>query len=216
MKQEQGWFDQNNTYQFSTLVQSQIKTIEAGLGDELGNVLMSVSMFVAGMVVAFTTSWKLTLVLFSILPLMALGVFLLRKQFRMARRKLRMRILKRVEFPKSVLYQIKTVASFANFNFEIEKYNCFVDYSRDIAIRNGLKHGLGVGFIFFVLFTTYCLAIWFGSTRSESCCVGLIWVTRKEAGYWFKLVNAKAAQRANHRKNRIKRSWFCVSQSAWG
>ena len=71
MKQELGWFDQNNPYQFSTLVQSQIKTIVSGLGDKLGNVLMSVSIVISGLIEAITTSWKLTLVLMAIIPLMA-------------------------------------------------------------------------------------------------------------------------------------------------
>jgi len=164
MKQEQGWFDQNNPYQFSTMVQSQIKTIEAGLGDKLGNVLMSVSMFISGLVVAFTTSWKLTLVLIAILPLMAFGVMLMTRAIQNGAKKAEKAYTKAGGVSEEVLYQIKTVASFANFDYEINKYDKYIDRSKRIAIQNGLSAAFGISFIFFVLYGTYCLAIWFGST----------------------------------------------------
>jgi len=164
MKQEQGWFDQNNPYQFSTLVQSQIKTIESGLGDKLGNVLMSVSMFISGLIVAFTTSWKLTLVLMAIMPLMAFGVMLMTKAIQGGAKKAENAYAKAGGVSEECLYQIKTVASFANFEYEMRKYDKYVGRSMLISLKNGLVAAFGISFIFFVLYGTYCLAIWFGST----------------------------------------------------
>jgi len=164
MKQEQGWFDQNNPYQFSTLVQSQLKTIEAGLGDKLGNVLMSLSMFISGLIVAFTTSWKLTLVLLAILPLMAFGVMIMTKAIQNGAKKAEKAYTKAGGVSEECLYQIKTVASFSNFDYEIRKFDKYVGRAKQIAIKNGLSAACGISFIFFVLYGTYCLAIWFGST----------------------------------------------------
>ena len=36
LKQEQGWFDENNAYEFSTKVQAQLEQIELGVGDKFG------------------------------------------------------------------------------------------------------------------------------------------------------------------------------------
>ena len=164
MNQEQGWFDQNNPFEFSTLVQTQIKTIEAGLGDKLGNVLMSFSMFVSGLIVAFTTSWKLTLVLFSVLPLMIIGAMFLTKAVQGGAKNASDAYAKAGGVSEEVLYQIKTVASFANFDYETERYDKLVNLSKNISITNGLKSGFGIGFIFLVLYGAYCLAVWYGST----------------------------------------------------
>jgi len=164
MKQEQGWFDQNNPYKFATMVQTQIKTIEGGLGDKLGNVLMSLSMFVSGIIVAFTTSWKLTLVLIAVMPLMALGGMLITKSVQTGAKKAEQAYTKAGGVSEEVLYQIKTVASFANFEYEMKKFDHHVSKAKQIAIKNGLSAAFGIAFIFFVLYGTYCLAIWFGST----------------------------------------------------
>ena len=40
LKQEQGWFDENNAFEFATKVQAQLEQIEFGLGDRLGQFIM--------------------------------------------------------------------------------------------------------------------------------------------------------------------------------
>ena len=36
LKQEQGWFDENNAYEFATKIQTQIEQVDMGVGDKLG------------------------------------------------------------------------------------------------------------------------------------------------------------------------------------
>ena len=67
--QEQGWFDENNAYEFATKVQAQLEQVEMGIGDKLGNIFVSLAQCITGFVIAFITSWKLTLVMLSISPL---------------------------------------------------------------------------------------------------------------------------------------------------
>jgi len=164
MKQEPGWFDQNNPYQFLNLVQSQIKTIVSGLGDKLGNVLMSLSMVISGLIEAFTTSWKLTLVLMAIIPLMAFGVMLVTKAIQGGPKKAKNSSAKASGVSEESLYQIKTEASFAIFEYEMRKYDKYVGRSMLISFKNSLVVAFGISFIFYVLYRTYCLAIWFGPT----------------------------------------------------
>ena len=63
LKQEQGWFDANNAFEFATKVQAQLEQIELGLGDKFAQILQMVSQMIAGLIIAFTSSWKLTLVI---------------------------------------------------------------------------------------------------------------------------------------------------------
>ncbi len=162
MKQELGWFDQNNPYQFSTLVQSQIKTIVSSLGDKLGNILMSVSIVISGLIEAFTTSWKLTLVLMAIIPLMAFGVMLVTKAIQGGPKKAENVYAKASGVSEESLHQIKTEASFAIFEYEMRKYDKYVGRSMLISLKNSLVVAFGISFIFYVLYRMYCLAIWFG------------------------------------------------------
>lgn len=164
MQQEQGWFDQNNPYQFSTMVQSQIKTIESGVGDKLGNLLLAVSMFISGLIIAMTTSWKLTMVLVAMMPLMTIGGMIMTKAIMEGAKNAAEAYTKAGGVSEECLYQIKTVASFANFNYEMDKYNNYVQECKDIGIKNVLKAAFGLCLIFVVLYCTYSMAIWFGST----------------------------------------------------
>ena len=164
MQQEQGWFDQNNPYEFSTMVQTQVKTIERGLGDKLGYVLLAVSMFISGLIVSFITSWKLSLILIAMMPLMAIGGAIMTQALLEGSRSSNETYTKAGGVSEEVLYQIKTVASFANFEYEMQKYNGYVKTSTDISIKNALKAALGMALIWVVLFGTYAMAIWYGST----------------------------------------------------
>lgn len=163
LKQEQGWFDSNNAFEFATKVQAQIKQIEGGVGDKMGNVIMNASMFVTGLIIAFITSWKLTLVLFTLVPLMGVGMYIITKAVQEGSKNARKSYEKAGGIAEEILYSIKTVASFANFSFEIERYNSFVMNARKIGTANGLKSGFGLGFLFFVIYCTYALAIGYGS-----------------------------------------------------
>ena len=53
LKQEQGWFDENNAYEFATKVQAQLEQIELGLGEKFGLILQMISQIIGGLVIAF-------------------------------------------------------------------------------------------------------------------------------------------------------------------
>ncbi len=42
--------------------------IQNGIGDKVGTVIQSTSMFLAGFIIGFTYSWKMTLVIMSLSP----------------------------------------------------------------------------------------------------------------------------------------------------
>ena len=74
LRQEQGWFDANNAYEFSTKVQAQFEQITLGVGEKFGLTLQAISQVIVGLIIAFAKSWLLTLVMLSISPLIFLCV----------------------------------------------------------------------------------------------------------------------------------------------
>ena len=162
--QEQGWFDQNNAFEFSTKVQAQLEQVEQGIGDKLGNIFMSISQCVTGFVIAFITSWKLTLVMLSIAPLIlgtvcfmlvALknGIIMSRKTYEKAG-----------GIAEEMLYNIKTVASFANFEFEMKRFNEKIEVCHQIELRTICKLGFCIGFMIFFLNCTMFISLLYGRT----------------------------------------------------
>ena len=118
LSQEQGWFDAHNAFEFATKVQAQLEQVEMGLGDKCGLIIMMLSQCISGFVIAFITSWKITLVMLCIAPFvigvmifmitsMRTGIIMGRKTYEKAG-----------GIAEEMLYNIKTVASFSNFEFE--------------------------------------------------------------------------------------------------
>ena len=69
LSQEQGWFDSNNAFEFSTKVQAQLDQVEQGIGDKIGLVLTMIAQCIIDFIFAFISSWKLTLVMLCVAPL---------------------------------------------------------------------------------------------------------------------------------------------------
>ncbi len=162
MKQDQSYFDETNTFEFTTKIQSQTKIIENGIGTKVGVALSSFSQFIASFIIGYITSWKLSLVISAMLPLLGLGGFFMANAMKQGTAEMRT-YEKAGGMAEEVLYQIKTVASFANFDDEKKRYNNFLDISCKAGINQGYKTGFGIGFIIFVIYGSYALAVGYGS-----------------------------------------------------
>jgi hypothetical protein len=69
---------------------------------------------------------------------MALGVVFVTKAINDGAKKVADSYTKAGGVSERVLYQIKMVASFANYKYRMDKYDNLIDYSRDVSIKNGL------------------------------------------------------------------------------
>lgn len=162
MKQEQSFFDSSNTFEFATKIQTQTKLIENGIGTKVGVALSAISQFVISFIIGYITSWKLSIVITAMLPLLGLGGWFMASAMKQGTAEMRT-YEKAGGMAEEILYQIKTVASFANFDYEIERYQSFLSASVKAGIAQGFKSGFGIGFIIFVIYASYALAIGYGS-----------------------------------------------------
>ena len=83
---------------------------------------MSVTMAIASFIVGFTYSWKLSLVLVSVLPLLLVGAYYMITALRGASNRNREAYEKAGGIAEEVLLQMKTVASYANYEHEISRF----------------------------------------------------------------------------------------------
>ena len=132
LKQEQEWFDQNNAFEFATKVQAQLEGVEGGLLDNPRFVILYVIHIIAGYIIGFKTSWKLSLILSgSSLPFVIicfiLNLYGIEKQ--------KISDIKKLEkaggIAEELLFNIKTVASFVNFDYEIKRYEDAFESNED-------------------------------------------------------------------------------------
>ena len=124
---------------------------------------MSISQFIASFMVGYITSWQLSLVLTAMLPLLLVGGWCMAKAMQQGSSVNRESYEKAGGFAEEVIYNIKTVASFANFEYEKQKYDDYINKSMKAGIKSGFKAGFGIGFIIFVVYCSYSLAVGYGS-----------------------------------------------------
>ena len=164
LSQEQGWFDSNNAFEFATKVQAQLEQVEAGIGDKIGLVITMVSQCIVGFIFAFIASWKLTLVMLCVAPFIIFFslflMFALRKGIVLSRKTWETA----GGIAEEMLYNIKTVASFANFDYELRRFNEKVELVWSIDLLNACKLGFSIGFIIFFLNLCIFIAFIYGRT----------------------------------------------------
>ncbi|OVA18948.1 ABC transporter [Macleaya cordata] len=137
--------------------------IQDAMGEKVGKFIQLISTFIGGFVVAFTRGWRLAVVMLSCIPpiVIAGGAMSL--------------IMSRLSSRGQIAYAeagnvveqtvgaIQTVASFTGENLAIEKYNRSLKIAYTSTIQQGLASGLGLGIVLVVIFSSYGLAVWYGS-----------------------------------------------------
>ena len=164
LMQEQGWFDQNNAFEFATKVQVQLEQIELGVGEKFGTLIECASTFITGLIIAFFASWKLTLIILCVSPFLAgciiymvtsmrKSLFLSRKAYETAG-----------GVAEEVLYNIKTVVSFGNFDFERQRFGHYIDLVHKLDKQSGFKLAISTAGVNFFYFLSYFVCLMYAKS----------------------------------------------------
>ena len=158
LRQEQGWFDANNAYEFSTKVQAQFEQIALGVGEKFGLLLQAVSQIICGLIIAFFKSWLLTLVMLAISPTIFACVILLVCLVRRPMIGSRKTYERAGGAAEEMLYNIKTITSFSNFEFEIDRFNRLIDIVHYFDRKKAFILGATIGGALFFIYVTFFTA----------------------------------------------------------
>ena len=159
LEQEQTFFDEHNAFEFSTKVQNQLEQIENGLGDRFSQVILMASEIVSGLIIGFITSWKLSLILCSSFPIILISVFIsdyYSEKFLVKAKELEE---KTGGIAEELLYDLKTVTSFCNFDFELDRYNELIDEMNKISQKRILIQAIAYGLLLIASFTSISIGV---------------------------------------------------------
>ena len=122
LSQEQAWFDSINIFEFSSRIQSQLEYMEIGMGEHVTKNVVSFLTAIACFIFGFFGSWKLALVLLCITPIIiVVGIYL---NYLNVKGNTLMRQTWEAAggIAEEILYNIKNVESFSNFDYELRRY----------------------------------------------------------------------------------------------
>lgn len=164
MQQEISWFDVNDTGELNTRLTDDVYKIQEGIGDKVGLLIQSYTTFITSFIIGFTTGWKLTLVILAVSPALAISAAFFSKVLASFTNKEQTAYAKAGAVAEEVLSAIRTVFAFSGQTREIERYHKNLRDAKDVGIKKALSSNIAMGFTFLMIYLSYALAFWYGST----------------------------------------------------
>ncbi|EHB12084.1 Multidrug resistance protein 1 [Heterocephalus glaber] len=164
MKQEIGWFDVHDVGELNTRLIDDVSKVNEGIGDKIGMFFQSLATFLTAFIVGFSRGWKLTLVILAISPVLGLSASIWAKILSSFTDKELLAYAKAGAVAEEVLAAIRTVIAFGGQKKELERYNTNLEDAKKIGIKKAVTANISMGAAFLLLYASYALAFWYGTT----------------------------------------------------
>ncbi|KAJ9135937.1 hypothetical protein P3X46_033057 [Hevea brasiliensis] len=164
LRQDTGFFDtETTTGEVIGRMSGDTVLIQDAMGEKVGKFIQLSSTFFGGFIIAFVRGWLLSVVLLACIPLVAIvGGFMAMVMSKMSSRG-QIAYAQAGNVVEQTIGAIRTVASFTGEKHAIKKYNDKLKVAYKTTVQQGLASGLGIGTMLLVVFSTYALAVWYGS-----------------------------------------------------
>ncbi|XP_072010354.1 ATP-dependent translocase ABCB1 isoform X3 [Engystomops pustulosus] len=164
LRQEISWFDVNDAGELNTRLTDDVQKINEGIGDKIGMLIQSLTTFITGFIIGFIKGWKLTLVILAISPVMGASAAIWAKVLSAFTNKELTAYAKAGAVAEEVLAAIRTVIAFGGQDKEIKRYEKNLEEAKRIGIRKAITANVSIGFAFLMIYASYALAFWYGTS----------------------------------------------------
>ncbi|XP_075683762.1 ATP-dependent translocase ABCB1-like [Rhinoderma darwinii] len=164
LRQEISWFDVNDAGELNTRLTDDVQKINEGIGDKIAMLIQSLTTFLTGFILGFSKGWKLTLVILAISPVMGLSAAIWAKILSAFTNKELSAYAKAGAVAEEVLSAIRTVIAFGGQDKEIKRYEKNLEDAKKIGIKKAITANVSMGFAFLMIYASYALAFWYGTT----------------------------------------------------
>lgn len=163
LRQDMSWFDSAEEGSLNTRLAGDTQTIQDGISEDCGTLILSVAQFISGYIVAFIKGWRMALVMLSTVPLLiasgaVMGIFITRFTLKVQRS-----YALAGTVAEQVFAGLRTVYSFSLQERFAKRFERELVHARKMGIKRGIILGFGFGSFMLVLFLTYSLSFWYGS-----------------------------------------------------
>ncbi|CAI5996599.1 unnamed protein product [Closterium sp. NIES-65] len=164
LRQDMAYFDRRlSTGEVIGHMSGDIVLVQDAMGEKVGIFLRFMAQFVGGFVVAFIAGWQLTLVMLAVLPLLAAAGAALTVIVSKSSNKGQEAYAAAGTIVEECVSAIRTVVAFTGEHRAVQQYTVKLNK----AFREGMKQSVGaaagIGFTVLIMFSSYALALWYGS-----------------------------------------------------
>ncbi|KAL5583428.1 hypothetical protein UlMin_015870 [Ulmus minor] len=164
LRQDIGFFDTEiRTGDIMHGISSDVAQIQEVMGEKMPHFVHHVCTFICGYTVGFLRSWKVSLVVFSVIPLMMFCGIAYKAVYVGLASKEEVSYRKAGSVAEQAISSIRTVFSFVAEDHLAERYAEMLAKSVPFGLKLGFAKGAGIGVIYLVSYSTWALAFWYGS-----------------------------------------------------
>ncbi|XP_060570521.1 ATP-dependent translocase ABCB1-like isoform X2 [Ruditapes philippinarum] len=168
LRQEIAWFDAHQSGELTTRLACDLDRVREGLADKFSYAIQFTAQFSFCFAIGFWKGWKLSFVIMSLSPLLAIGAAFKSKLIANFSKREQETYAQGGGVAEEVLSCIKTVASFNGQNQDLKRYEEKLEYCKNLGIKKSYITGTGQGFPMLVMFSAYALAFWYGTEQVKS------------------------------------------------
>lgn len=162
------FFSQKRVGELNSRISSDITQIQDTLTSTIAEFLRQFILIIGGVALLATESLKLTLLMLSVVPLIAVAAVIFGRFIRRYSKKVQDQVAESQVIVEETMQGISIVKAFANEWYEIARYEGKIKEVVKIAIKGGKYRGYFASFIIFCLFGAIVTVVWFGVRLSIS------------------------------------------------
>jgi len=166
VKLPMSFFSQKRVGELNSRISSDISQIQDTLTSTIAEFLRQFILIIGGVILLANESLKLTLMMLSVVPLVAIAAVVFGRFIRKYSKRVQDQVAESQVIVEETLQGISNVKAFANEWYEIARYNGKISEIVKIAIQGGKYRGYFASFIIFCLFGSIVAVVWYGVTLS--------------------------------------------------
>ncbi|MFV8334232.1 ABC transporter ATP-binding protein [Flavobacterium sp. GSP14] len=168
VKLPMSFFSQKRVGELNSRISSDITQIQDTLTSAIAEFLRQFILIVGGVILLANESIKLTLLMLSVVPLVAVAAVIFGRFIRKYSKNVQDKVAESQVVVEETMQGISIVKAFANEWYEIARYNGKIKEVVTIAIKGGKYRGYFASFIIFCLFGAIVAVVWYGVQLSIS------------------------------------------------
>jgi len=157
-----GFFSQRQVAELNSRIATDISQISDTFTTNIAEFLRQLVIIIGGITIICFMSWKMALVMLSIIPVIAIVTLFFARYIRKLSKQVQDFVADSNVIVGESLQGITNVKSFTNEAYEIKRYNNKVVDIMKLAIKGGLARGSFFSFIIFCLFGAIIFIVWYG------------------------------------------------------
>eukprot|EP00474_Spongospora_subterranea_P008970 CRZ09428.1 hypothetical protein [Spongospora subterranea] len=162
VRQDITWFDNVGAGEVTTRLTSDTLLIQDAISEKVSLALSHVATFISGFGIGFYRSWKLTLVLLAVIPLIIVSSAVTNVISGKYQSQILQKYSQAGTLAEEAIAAVRTVIAFNAQDKIACNYNENITGARESGIRKETATGMGLGFLFAFIYCGYSLTFYYG------------------------------------------------------